>query len=643
MASNPLSVLMPIKTLNPEVDDYWLSVPATVKTIDGLKLHVLTNEAIDTDINVLDLHLYKSNGILRGQSSIAGVIRDKDRIEMRIKCKCVAKRSKTTPTVTRPTPVARDGQTPRSPLTPAAIDSQSLSLLHDFYKTLSKQIQSLTASQRETLVIKDRDGLAAQLTNKDNELKRQTKSMSQELETERQRCHQLQQQIQSLIADKTSAIKDRDLLFAQIGDKDNEMRRQLEILSVDYESQRQRCVELQQQIQLMDTNKSMAIKEWHKMVAQLADKDNELKNMAREMKTERNRCYHLQQQIQSLTADKTLAIKEKDKMAAELAQFKNKAALAQNVAQDVKRPFGYDEFIKKLRTLSTDRSRTPVSPLARLSIPGTPGHRFGADPSAQTLCPEVDDYWLSISPSLKTIDGLKRQILTDNCIVKDMDDVQLYLYNGLLRGNASIGDVLQNRDCIELRVKFADTKRISSLVDNNFGRHKRIKSSSIDCITVDNSDDESMSSRSGVQIIVKTESGSMSSPKVVIKSEVMSETEDTESVDKSMNVCEDNVKQEVIVKSESNISSAAVVSDAEAAHQWLPYSQPCGTCDYLGCEGQACGVAPSDGNDMAIEWLECRSRCGLAFKSRALLAKHHLNSHPRAFPDIPRIKCQHMG
>ncbi|CAG2102949.1 unnamed protein product, partial [Medioppia subpectinata] len=580
MSSNPLSVLMSIKTLNPEVDDYWLSIPATVKTIDGLKLHVLTNECIDTDINVLDIQLYKSNGILRGQSSIAGVIRDKDRIEMRIKCKCVDKRSKTT--VTRPTPVARDGLTPRSPLTPAAIDSHSLSLLHDFYKTLSKQIQSLTASQRETLIIRDRDGLAAQLTNKDNELKKQTKSMSQELEIERQRCHQLQQQIQSLTADKTSIIKTRDLLCAQMADKDIELQRQSEIWSVDYESQRQRCVELQQQIQMVKAGHSLAVKECERMpqlIALLATERNELKNMGRELEIERKRCYHLQQQIQSLTADKTLAINEKNKMAAELAQFKNRAVMAKSVAQDIKRnPFGYHDVNKKLHTLPTDRSRTPVSPLARLSTPGTPGHRFGADPSAKTLCPEVDDYWLSISPSLKTIDGLKRSILTDNCIVKDMDDIQLYLYNGLLRGNASIGDVLQNRDCIELRVKFANTKRISSSVGNNYGRHKRIKSSSINCITVDDSDDESMSGRSAVQTIVKTESGSMSSPKVVIKSEVMSETDDTESVDKSLNGCEDNVKQEVIVKSESNISSAAVVSDAEAAHQWLPYSQPCGTC-----------------------------------------------------------------
>ncbi|CAG2109720.1 unnamed protein product [Medioppia subpectinata] len=199
--------------------------------------------------------------------------------------------------------------------------------------------------------------------------------------------------------------------------------------------------------------------------------------------------------------------------------------------------------------------------------------------SIKTLCPEVDDYWLSISPSLKTIDGLKQHILTDNCIVKDMDDVELYLSDGLLRGHSSIGDVLQNRDCIELRAK----QRINSLPDIT-------TEPALECNTIDGSDDETMGDTSGVQTIVKTESicGNQlncdrkpsidpfisSPPKVFIKSEFKHKT-DAKIADKSViNECKDKVTDKVIVKSESNgsgdcpldstasISSAAVVTQS---------------------------------------------------------------------------------
>ncbi|CAG2102948.1 unnamed protein product [Medioppia subpectinata] len=83
MSLNPMSVLVSIKTLRPEVDDYWLSIPAAVKTIDELKQHILFIECIDRDI---DVELYLSDGLLRGNASICDVIRDRDSIEIRVKC-----------------------------------------------------------------------------------------------------------------------------------------------------------------------------------------------------------------------------------------------------------------------------------------------------------------------------------------------------------------------------------------------------------------------------------------------------------------------------------------------------------------------------------------------------------------------------
>ncbi|CAG2112102.1 unnamed protein product, partial [Medioppia subpectinata] len=120
--------------------------------------------------------------------------------------------------------------------------------------------------------------------------------------------------------------------------------------------------------------------------------------------------------------------------------------------------------------------------------------------SVKTLRSEVEDYWFPLPPTLKTIDCLKRQILSNDCIDKDMDDVQLYLCDGLLRGHSSIGDVLINRDCIELRAK----RRISSLPNTTVG-HQMKAEPALECITVEDSDDETMGDTSGVQTIVKTE------------------------------------------------------------------------------------------------------------------------------------------
>ncbi|CAG2118445.1 unnamed protein product, partial [Medioppia subpectinata] len=119
--------------------------------------------------------------------------------------------------------------------------------------------------------------------------------------------------------------------------------------------------------------------------------------------------------------------------------------------------------------------------------------------SIKTLCPEVEDYWLSIPSHVKTIDGLKRHILSDNFIVKDTNDVELYLIDGLLRGHSSIAGVLRDRDRIEMRTKCVDNCRIISSTTNT-SLHNRIKSLPNECITVEDSDDGS-----GVQTVSTSE------------------------------------------------------------------------------------------------------------------------------------------
>ncbi|CAG2102217.1 unnamed protein product [Medioppia subpectinata] len=86
MTTNPILVLISLKTLRPEVEDYWLSIPSVLKTIDALKLYVMTNESIDScGADADDIGLYLNSGLLRDNTSIDGVLRDRDRIEVRVK------------------------------------------------------------------------------------------------------------------------------------------------------------------------------------------------------------------------------------------------------------------------------------------------------------------------------------------------------------------------------------------------------------------------------------------------------------------------------------------------------------------------------------------------------------------------------
>ncbi|CAG2101193.1 unnamed protein product [Medioppia subpectinata] len=85
MTTNPIIVLVSVKTLRPEVEDYWLSIPSVLKTIDALKLYVMTNESIDSCADADDIGLYLNSGLLRDNTAIDGVLRDRDRIEVRVK------------------------------------------------------------------------------------------------------------------------------------------------------------------------------------------------------------------------------------------------------------------------------------------------------------------------------------------------------------------------------------------------------------------------------------------------------------------------------------------------------------------------------------------------------------------------------
>ncbi|CAG2101194.1 unnamed protein product [Medioppia subpectinata] len=114
--------------------------------------------------------------------------------------------------------------------------------------------------------------------------------------------------------------------------------------------------------------------------------------------------------------------------------------------------------------------------------------------SLNTLFPEVEDYWLPILPTVKTIDDLKRHILTTESNGRSIgefpDDIGLYLENALLRDNTSI-DCLRDRDYIEIRAKPVAKRRISSSADNTSDR-KRHKNSAPECVTIDESDEESV-------------------------------------------------------------------------------------------------------------------------------------------------------
>ncbi|CAG2101207.1 unnamed protein product [Medioppia subpectinata] len=89
MPSKSLSrVVLSVKTVRPEVKDHWLPIPAEVVTIDGLIRHILTKKSIDRDIDDVELYLFAD--LLHGDTSVAEVLRDRDRIELRLKTTAAA-------------------------------------------------------------------------------------------------------------------------------------------------------------------------------------------------------------------------------------------------------------------------------------------------------------------------------------------------------------------------------------------------------------------------------------------------------------------------------------------------------------------------------------------------------------------------
>ncbi|CAG2102945.1 unnamed protein product [Medioppia subpectinata] len=100
--------------------------------------------------------------------------------------------------------------------------------------------------------------------------------------------------------------------------------------------------------------------------------------------------------------------------------------------------------------------------------------------SVKTVRPEVKDHWLPIPAEVLTIDGLIRHILIKEFIDKDMDDVELYLFADLLRGDTSVAEVLRDRDRIELRLKTTATaadghhkQRINSLANTSSDKKRK--------------------------------------------------------------------------------------------------------------------------------------------------------------------------
>ncbi|CAG2106114.1 unnamed protein product, partial [Medioppia subpectinata] len=78
---NPISLLVSVKTSQPRVADYWLTVPAAVLTIDDLKRHLMSTLAIDGH-NEVDLWL--DNGLLRdGRTPVGHILINRDHLEVR--------------------------------------------------------------------------------------------------------------------------------------------------------------------------------------------------------------------------------------------------------------------------------------------------------------------------------------------------------------------------------------------------------------------------------------------------------------------------------------------------------------------------------------------------------------------------------
>ncbi|CAG2103689.1 unnamed protein product [Medioppia subpectinata] len=77
----PISLLVSVKTSQPRVADYWLTVPAAVLTIDDLKRHLMSTLAIDGH-NEVDLWL--DNGLLRdGRTPVGHILMNRDHLEVR--------------------------------------------------------------------------------------------------------------------------------------------------------------------------------------------------------------------------------------------------------------------------------------------------------------------------------------------------------------------------------------------------------------------------------------------------------------------------------------------------------------------------------------------------------------------------------
>ena len=73
-------VLISMKTLRPDVEDYWLEIPPNVGIISQLKSFLAKSETFCGE----DVDLYMNSGLLRDETNVT-VIRDETRVEIRRK------------------------------------------------------------------------------------------------------------------------------------------------------------------------------------------------------------------------------------------------------------------------------------------------------------------------------------------------------------------------------------------------------------------------------------------------------------------------------------------------------------------------------------------------------------------------------
>ncbi|CAG2100655.1 unnamed protein product [Medioppia subpectinata] len=688
MSSNPLSVLVSIKTLCPEVADYWRSIPSHMKTIVDLKGYVLRDNFIDTDMDDVEFYLYDI--LLRGNEFIGDVLQNGDYVELRVKI-----------------------------ATKKRISSSSEGICDRYKRTKSSFIECITVDDSNDESMSGRS-CGQKVVETESISGNQLNALTEDIVNvvKNPIFDPIISQLRDIIGDNTGAVgpqwssgsdlylsddllrgnssigdvmRDRDRIEVRFKFADNTIGHKKPVKSksngsVDYRLNSRASISLATAVVTQSGDKchtkTKAMKTitpevrplWPSGSGQTADKwlhtctephcDYKTDSMF-----ELNRHNLVHRMSCDLCFGRTYKTKRTLDMRYRRSHPIDPIADSVVMADNSIINESSDKVISKSESSASDVC--PPNSTASISSATEVVTQWTDVWPARTLCPEVDDYWLPIPAAVKTIDGLKRHILSNECIDKDMDGVELFMSDGLLRGNSLVGDVIRDKDRIEMRFKCVDKRRFSSSADSTVSR-KRTNTSTNECITVDDSDDESMSGRSGVQTIVKIESisgnqlsdpivsqsqaysdrmpsidSSISLPKVVSKS-VAKSGANTKSAEKSViNGSEDMASEAAVIRSESRVSvdfaariSSATAVVTQSGDKWhtsepIPVSEPmAGSYDTSG-ESRIQSVANRRRRGHRFPCGYCRIKCFTEDK----LHRHHLNSHPYLFPDMPWIKC----